>query len=92
MDFNQLIIEHKTNIQGIVTTFTKINHSFDNTNNIKPIINMSIVHKYIIDNKYNISYLTNTSCKDLKLIFPDLPNKFTKKNLIEDYTTFLNSL
>jgi hypothetical protein len=92
MDFNQLIIEHKTNIQGIVTTFTKINHSFDNTNNIKPIINMSIVHKYIIDNKYNISYLNNTSCKDLKLIFPDLPNKFTKKNLIEDYTTFLNSL
>jgi len=79
MDFNQLIIEHKTNIQCIVTTFTKINHSFDNTNNIQPIINMSIVHKYIIDNKYNISYFTNTSCKDLKLIFPDLPNKFTKK-------------
>lgn len=92
MDFNQLIIEHKTNIQGIVTTFTKINHSFDNTNNIKPIINMSIVHKYIIDNKYNISYFTNTSCKDLKLIFPDLPNKFTKKQIIEDYNTFLNSL
>ena len=92
MDFNQLIIEHKTNIQCIVTTFTKINHSFDNTNNIQPIINMSIVHKYIIDNKYNISYFTNTSCKDLKLIFPDLPNKFTKKKIIEDYTTFLNSL
>jgi len=91
-DFNQLIIEHKTNIQGIVTTFTKINHSFDNTNNIKPIINMSIVHKYIIDNKYTISYLTDTSCKDLKLVFHDLPNKFTKKKLIEDYTTFLNSL
>jgi len=91
-DFNHLIIDHKTNIRDIITTFTKINHSFETTNNIKPIINMSIVHKYIIDNKYNISYLTDTSCRDLKLVFPDLPNKFTKKKLIEDYNTYLNSL
>ena len=91
-DFNQLISDHKSNIQEIVTTFTKINHSFDTTNTIKPIINMSIVHKYIIDNKYNISYLTDSSCKDLKSVFPDLPNKFTKKKLIEDYSTYLNSL
>ena len=91
-DFNQLITDHKTNIREIVTTFTKINHSFESTNTIKPIINMSIVHKYMIENKYNMSYLNDISCKDLKLIFPDLPNKFTKKKLIEDYSNYINSL
>ena len=53
---------------------------------------MSKVHKYMIENKYNMSYLNDISCKDLKLIFPDLPNKFTKKKLIEDYSNYINSL
>jgi len=91
-EFNQLISDHKTNIREIVTTFNKINHSFETTHIIKPIINMSIVYKYMIDNNYNISYLNDTSCKDLKFIFPDLPNKFTKKKLIEDYNSYINSL
>ena len=92
LDFNQLIADHKSNIGEIITTFNKINHSFETNTVIKPIMNMSIVHKYMITNNHNISYLSDTSCKDLKEIFTDLPNKFTKKKLIEDYSNYINSL
>lgn len=92
LDFNQLIADHKSNIGEIITTFNKINHSFETNNIIKPIMNMSIVYKYMITNNHNISYLSDTSCKDLKDIFTDLPNKFTKKKLIEDYSNYINSL
>lgn len=92
LDFNQLIADHKSNIGEIITTFNKINHSFETNTIIKPIMNMSIVHKYMITNNHNISYLSDTSCKDLKEIFTDLPNKFTKKKLIEDYSNYINSL
>jgi hypothetical protein len=92
LEYNQLVSDHKNNITEIVTTFTKINHNFETTNKIKPIINMSIVHKYMQTNNYNLSYFNDISCKELKLVFPELPNKFTKKKLIEDYNTYLNSL
>lgn len=91
-DFNELIAEHKTNIQEIITTFNKINHSFESINTTKPIINMYTVHKYMIDNNHSESYLTDTLCKDLKLVFPELPTKFTKKKFIEDYRNYINSL
>ena len=55
-------------------------------------MNMFIVHKYMITNKYNISYLTDTSFNDFKKIINDLKNKFTKKKLIEDYSNYINSL
>lgn len=91
-DFNELISDHKINIQEIITTFNKINHSFESNNSTKPLINMKQVYKYIIDNNQSEKYLTDTSCKDLKLVFSDLPTKFTKKKLIEDYRDYINSL
>lgn len=91
-DFNDLISEHKTNIQEILTTFNKINYSFDSNNTTKYIINMHTVHKYMIDNKHLDTHLSDKSCKDLKLLFPELPTKFTKKQFLEDYRNYTNSL
>ena len=91
-EYNQLVSEHKNNTREILTTFTKINHNFETTNIVKPLINMSIVHNHMQNNSYNMSYLNDISCKELKELFPELPNKFTKKKLIEDYNTYLNNL
>jgi len=91
-DFNDLISEHKTNLQEILTTFNKINYSFDSNNTTKYIINMHTVHKYMIDNKHLDTHLSDKSCKDLKLLFPELPTKFTKKQFLEDYRNYTNSL
>ena len=80
-EYNQLVSEHKNNTREILTTFTKINHNFETTNIVKPLINMSIVHNHMQNNSYNMSYLNDISCKELKELFPELPNKFTKKKI-----------
>lgn len=91
-DFNDLITEHKTNIREIITTFNKINHNFEPINIDKPITNMSIIHKFITENNHSIDFLQKTNKEDLKKYFPDLPSRFTKQKLIEDYNKFLNTL
>jgi len=91
-DFNDLITEHKTNIREIITTFNKINHNFEPINIDKPITNMSIIHKFITENNHSIDFLQKTNKEDLKKFFPDLPSRFTKQKLIEDYNKFLITL
>jgi len=91
-DFNDLITEHKTNIREIITTFNKINHNFEPINIDKPIINMSTIHKFITENNHSIDFLQKTNKEDLKKFFPDLPSRFTKQKLIEDYNKFLITL
>ena len=91
-DFNDLITEHKTNIREIITTFNKINHNFEPINIDKPITNMSIIHKFITENNHSIDFLQKTNKEDLKKYFPDLPSRFTKQKLIEDYNKFLITL
>lgn len=91
-DFNSLISEHKTNIREIITTFNKINHTFEPIHIDKSIMNMSIIHKYIIDNNYSVEFLKHTKIKELQVIFRDLPKNFKKKQLLEDYDKFLETL
>ena len=91
-DFNDLITEHKTNIREIITTFNKINHNFEPINIDKPITNMSIIHKFITENNHSTDFLQKTNKEDLKKYFPDLPSRFTKQKLIEDYNKFLITL
>ena len=91
-DFNDLITEHKTNIREIITTFNKINHNFEPINIDKPITNMTTIHKYITENKHSIDFLQKTTREDLKKYFPDLPSRFTKQKLIDDYNKFLITL
>ena len=91
-DFNDLITEHKTNIREIITTFNKINHNFEPINIDKPITNMSIIHKFITENNHSMDFLQKTNKEDLKKYFPDLPSRFTKQKLIEDYNKFLITL
>ena len=87
-DFNDLISEHKTNVREIITTFDTINHNFP-INIEKSIMNMSIIHKYIVDNNYSTKFLKDTTIKELQTIFLDLPKKFTKKQLLDDYEKFV---
>tara|TARA_B000000437_G_scaffold197993_1_gene159789 strand:+ start:536 stop:1984 length:1449 start_codon:yes stop_codon:yes gene_type:complete len=91
-DFNDLITEHKTNIREIITTFNKINHNFELINIDKPITNMSNIHKFITENNHTIDFLHKTSREELKTYFPNLPSKFTKKKLIDDYNTFISTI
>jgi hypothetical protein len=88
-DFNDLISEHKTNVREIITTFDTINHNFEPINIEKSIMNMSIIHKYIVDNNYSTKFLKDTTIKELQTIFLDLPKKFTKKQLLDDYEKFV---
>lgn len=91
-DFNDLITEHKTNIREIITTFNKINHSFEPINIDKPITNMSIIHNFITENNHPIDFLQKTTREELKKYFSDLPYNFTKKKLIDDYNKFISTL
>mgnify|MGYP006187825679 FL=1 len=91
-DFNDLITEHKTNIREIITTFNKINHNFEPINIDKPITNMSIIHNFITENNHPIEFLQKTSREELRKYFSDLPSKFTKKKLIDDYNKFISTM
>ena len=88
-DFNDLISEHKTNVREIITTFDTINHNFEPINIEKSIINMSIIHKYIVNNNHSAEFLKDTSKEKLQTIFLDLPKNFTKKKLLDDYKKFV---
>ena len=76
-------------MREIITTFDTINHNFEPINIEKSIMNMSIIHKYIVDNNYSTKFLKDTTIKELQTIFLDLPKKFTKKKLLDDYEKFV---